>query len=72
MAAEVTQFGFLDMQVCVPEDYTDDQVIAFAEGEYPCGTTEGWQIRRQHEGYSERVPREGRDRDNHVHIMLDA
>jgi hypothetical protein len=45
--ATVTRQGVSDMQVCVPGDWTDAQVIAFAEREYPCGTQNGWQIRRQ-------------------------
>ena len=74
MSAKVTHFGFLDMQVCVPAEWTDEQAIAFAEKEFPCGTTNGWQIRREGsealQGSPERVPCDGRD--EHVHIMLDA
>jgi hypothetical protein len=74
MAATVTKRGFLDMQVCVPSDFTDDQVVAFAEQDNPCGTTNGWQIRRQGSerlsGCDERVPCESRE--GHVHIMLEA
>ena len=74
MSAVVTRRGHLDMQVCVPEDTTDEQVREFAEREYRCGTTNGWQIRRQHDvalaGSRERVP--CADRAGHVHIMLDA
>jgi hypothetical protein len=73
MTAEVTRFGALDMQVCVPREWTDDQVRAFAEGEYPCGTENGWAIRDK-EGelptYSCRVP--CARREGHVHIVLDA
>lgn len=74
MSAQVTKQGVLDMQVCVPTDWKDGQVIAFAESEYPCGTTAGWQIRREGStllaGAKERVPCE--ERSEHVHIMLDA
>lgn len=72
--AQVTRRGFLDMQVCVPKHYTDEQVRAFAEAENPCGTTGGWQIRRQGDealsGCDERVQCE--QDQNCVHIMLDA
>lgn len=70
----VTKAGALDMQVCVPEDYSDEDVLIFANRENPCGTTGGWQIRRQGDealsGCNERVvcsldP-------NKVHIMLNA
>jgi hypothetical protein len=45
MNPEVTRYGALDMQVCVPAGWTDDEVAAFAEREYPSGTG-GWKIRR--------------------------
>lgn len=74
MNATVTKFGVLDMQVCVPSDWTDDMVTSFAESKYQCGTTNGWQIRREGDealaGCKERVVCE-RNPAN-VHIMLDA
>ena len=74
MSAEVTHFGFLDMQVCVPAGWTDEQALDFAEKEFPCGTTNGWQIRREGSealhGSPERVDCERNE--DHVHIMLDA
>lgn len=76
MTAEVTKRGILDMQVCVPEDWKDSQVVDFAEQENPCGTTNGWFIRRQGSkflgGSDERVPCEDKTRPNNIHIMLDA
>lgn len=74
MSAEVMQRGVLDMQVCVPADWTDEQVVAFAERENPCGTENGWFIRREGDpalvGCPERTPCESRE--GCVHIMLDA
>jgi hypothetical protein len=74
MPAQVTKFGALDMQVCVPAEWTDEQVLAFAEQQYPCGTTHGWLIRRQGDealaGSDERVACAGIK--TNVHIMLDA
>jgi len=62
------------MQVCVPEDWHDAAVIRFAEQENPCGTTNGWFIRRKGDdglaGDPERQP--CAKCSNHVHIMLDA
>ncbi len=73
-APEVTCFGILDTQVCVPVDFTDEQVIEFAQVENPCGTREGWQIRRKDDpllsGCAERVTCD--ERANFVHIVLDA
>lgn len=74
MNAEVTQRGTLDMQVCVPADWTDAQVIEFAEQTNPCGTRNGWFIRREGspllDGDPERVACKGRP--GFVHLMLDA
>ena len=71
---EVTKRGALDMQVCVPATWSDEQVKQFAEAEYPCGTQNGWQIRRTGDpallGFPERVECLGRA--DFVHIMLDA
>lgn len=72
--AEITREGPLAMQVCVPEEWTDEQVVGFAEKENPCGTTHGWGIRKQGDknlnGCNERVHCESRE--GYVHIMLDA
>lgn len=74
MSATVTRRGALDMQVCVPVDWTDEQVVAFAESEYPCGTENGWFIRRAGDdalaGQPERI--DCSQEAAHVHIMLDA
>lgn len=74
ITAEVTIHGLLDMQVCVPTEWTDEQVVGFAEGENLCGTSNGWSIRRQGDklldGADERV--RCVDRAGCVHIMLDA
>lgn len=71
---EVTKYGALDMQVCVPSNWTDEQALAFAEAEFPCGTSVGWVIRKQGDyqlaGAKERVACEGRS--GFVHIMFDA
>lgn len=74
MTASITRVGFLSMQVCVPSDWTDDQVKDFADRENLCGTTNGWFVRKDGDpslaGDPERAPCESRE--GHVHIMLDA
>ena len=66
--------GAIDMQVCVPEWWTDAEVKAFADRENPCGTSHGWHIRRDGDpalaGARERVRCEAMS--DHVHVMLDA
>jgi hypothetical protein len=78
--AQVTQIGALDIQVCVPQDWTDEQVNIFVKAYCP-RISMGWSIRRQ--GWSfcapgnyklvlapERAPCS--ERPGFVHIMLDA
>jgi hypothetical protein len=71
---EVTKAGLLSMQVCVPADWTDEQVKAFADTENEAGTTNGWFVRKQGAealaGCDERVKCESRE--GAVHIMLDC
>ena len=74
LTPQVVYEGLLDMQVCVPADWPDERIIAFADSRYPCGTTAGWRIRRNGEpalaGAPERVPCSRRT--GYVHVMLDA
>lgn len=66
--------GILSTQVCVPTDFSDEQVLTFAEKEFPCGTTNGWFIRKEGDklldGAPERAPCDNNKKK--VHIMLDA
>jgi hypothetical protein len=70
----VPKVGLLDMQVCVPSEWTDKQALEFAEGENPCGTQHGWSIRREGSehlsGSPERV--DCCELEGFVHIMIDA
>jgi hypothetical protein len=74
MKGEVIRYGALDMQVCVPSKWTDKKVKDFADRANPCGTEQGWHIRKQGDkalaGDDERVMCEGNA--ERVHIMLDA
>ena len=74
MSATVVRTGPLDMQVCIPKNWTDEQAVTFAEEQNPCGTTGGWGIRKQGDklllGCDERV--QCSDKKDFVHIMLDA
>lgn len=72
--AEIVRTGIFSMQVCVPAAWTDDEAKRFADNRNPCGTTNGWFIRKQGSellaGSDERVA--CADRTGCVHIMLDA
>lgn len=70
----IIRTGVLDCQACVPIGMTDDEIVAFANRVNPCGTKEGWHIRREGSpllnGDPERQPCS--DRDQCFHVMLDA
>lgn len=70
----VTKTGIFDMQVCVPDTYTDDQITAFANETNPAGTMHGWFIRKQGDealaGADEKV--KCAERLGCVHVMLDC
>ena len=72
--AEVTRHGIFDCQVCVPKDWTDEQVIDFADLENPSGLTYGWSIKKEGNktlgGDPER--RQCKEYKNNVHIMLEC
>lgn len=72
--AEITRHGLLDMQLCVPVGWTDEQVKHYADRFNPSGTAVGWTIRREGnpllEGDPERQPCQSMH--NRVHIILDA
>ena len=72
MRAVVTKRSILDMQICMPEYWTDGQAVLFANTKNPCGTKNGWMIRRDGDealtGDPERQPCQ--QRSGHVHIML--
>lgn len=70
----VTRRGLLDMQVCVPKDMSDKDVMNFANLENLCGCSNGWQIRKQGDKLlgddNERV--QCSNNIDNVHITLDA
>ena len=69
-----TKTAPLSVQVCVPKDYTDEQVTSFANRAAASGTEQGWQIRREGDpllrGDPERVP--CHKYGGCVHIVLDC
>ncbi len=71
---ELVREGVFDIQVCVPSDWTDGEVLVFANMKVPCGTSGGWFIRKEGSsllaGDPERMPCD--DKRDFVHITLDA
>jgi hypothetical protein len=74
MNPEVTKVTVFAAQVCVPKDYTDEQAKEFLESQAPCGTSNGWRMRKQGDanliGAPERMPCS--ERPDCVHLMFDA
>jgi len=74
MGAVTIKVGICSMQVCVPKDFTDEQVVNFANSDQPTGIDSRWEIRKEGDpslaGDPERVP--CAERADHVHIMLDC
>jgi len=72
--SQVTRVGIFDMQVCVPAEWTDEQVERFANSMNPAGTDLGWTIRRSDNpaqyGAPERVV--CASDPTRVHIMLEC
>ena len=70
---QVTRTGALDMQVCVPEDWTDEQIRVFANEQNLCGTVNGWQIRTDAESLAGAPYRNPCANGNGmIHVTLDA
>jgi hypothetical protein len=69
---QVTRTGMLDMQVCVPTEYTDAQAEEFANAANPSGTEHGWRMRKADDPAQAGAPLrvKCRDRDGFIHIML--
>jgi hypothetical protein len=66
----VTGESLLSIQVCVPAEWTNEQVQSFMR-RHPCGTTGGWRMREG--GAHERVKCKGADaRKGYVHVMGDC
>lgn len=72
--ATVTRYGMATMQVCVPEHWTDEQIVQFAEAQYESGIGFGWQIRREGsrslDGDPERNP--CAEYEGYVHVALEV
>ena len=68
--AEVTRHGILDAQVCVPSDWTDEQVLEFVQRK--CGNT-AWTIRKEGSRLLGSDPERNpcKDREGFVHIVAD-
>lgn len=71
---EVIGSKLLSLHVCVPANWTDEQIISFAESNNPSGVSTKWQIRKTGNvllcGDPERNP--CTKRSGFVHVVLDC
>ena len=69
---EILKCFELAIQACVPDNYTDDQIISFIDKEEPCGTGYGWFICKEGHmnlgGAKQKIPCE--DRAGFVHVVV--
>lgn len=74
MKPEIVRANLFSLQVCVPVDWNDNQVISFAESASPSGTSAGWQIRKTGSEFLNGDPEHNPclERSEHVHIVLDC
>lgn len=72
--AQITRAGALDMQVCVPSRWSDEQIKLFADTENFCGTENGWRIRKNGSDLLRGAPERNpcACRTGFVHVTLDA
>lgn len=74
MKATVTKIGLAVQQVCVPKEWTDAQVLDFADTEAPSGLDHGWLIRKNGhkdlDGDAERVPCS--EHPENIHITMEC
>lgn len=70
----ILRASLLDMQVCVPIEWTDEEIEEFAETENPSGTTNDWFVVKEGNkrlgGDPERSP--CAKHSGFVHVRLEA
>lgn len=69
-----THVGLLTLQLCVPKDWTDEQIVGFANSDQPTGISSQWSIRKEGhpalDGTPERV--DCTDRVGFIHVTLEC
>ena len=67
--AEITRWGFVTIQACVPASWEHDQIEAFANKNYPTGIQSNWVVKPAEECHDpQRVACE--DHKANIHILL--
>lgn len=66
IAAEVIKWSLCDIQVCVPAEFTDEQIEAFANDDHPTGIDSKWKMRQTKDPMRVQC----QERSGHVHVVL--
>jgi hypothetical protein len=70
---EIIRTAPLSVQVCVPAEWSDETIKEWTDTNHLCGTTNGWQIRKDTERLNGDPDRNNcSTRLGFVHITLDA
>ena len=69
---EITRHGLMDLQVCVPKDYTDQQVEEFANEAAPTFISSKWTMKKADDPTlgGDPVRQQCLSREDCCHIML--
>ena len=67
---QITRIKLCNIQVCVPEHFTDKQICDFANAEHPTGLDSKWTIRQYNNGDPVRNPCS--KESNKVHVVLEC
>lgn len=72
--ASITKRCLVDMQVCVPKEWTNPQVTEYANTRNPTGISSQWKIRKQGHEALEGAPERMQCANDagKVHIMLEC
>lgn len=71
MAAEVIRAGLLEIQVCVPKTFTDEQVEEFTNEDNPTGLESRWRIQREVEDNpTYQIRCQCSQKEDHCHLVL--
>ncbi len=71
---QVTRTGLATIQVCVPSEWTDEQILSFANNASMTGLDHGWSIVREGSELLKSCPERNQceERRGFVHVLLEC
>lgn len=72
--AEIIKIGLFGMQLCVPKDWTEIEIIESIENTHACGTTGGWRIVKDGSGLLGDDPARVQcaEKSDFVHVLVEC